>query len=134
MGPSVFLCLLLLLRLSIFNLLWWRPDVIEARVCCVWKVVVQGTLLFRRMCKNGIADMNIFDQIMQKLGSRDTYINDRLFCTFDDDGSGRIDSSEFTLGLASLWDADVHTKLNAYFEVRGLSEDTFSRTNEWLHW
>ena len=51
--------------------------------------------------------MNIFDQIMQQLGSKDTYINDRLFRTFDADGSGSIDCNEFTLGLTSLWDTGL---------------------------
>ena len=69
--------------------------------------VVKGTIVFKRLCKAGEADMNIFDQIMQQLGSKDTYINDRLFRTFDADGSGSIDCNEFTLGLTSLWDTGL---------------------------
>ena len=44
---------------------------------------------------------------MQELGSKDTYINDRLFHTFDADGSGSIDCNEFTLGLTSLWNTSL---------------------------
>jgi len=74
--------------------------------------------------------MNIFDQVMQHCGSRDTYINDRLFCTFDTDKSGFIDCNEFTLGLTSMWDTSLGEKIGAYFEALDTDKDGFLDIHE----
>jgi len=36
----------------------------------------------------GTADMNQFDIVMQRLGVKDVYINDKIFNLFDVDNSG----------------------------------------------
>ena len=94
------------------------------------ETVLRGTSLFNHLCKMGQADMNIFDQVMQHCGSRDTYINDRLFCTFDTDKSGFIDCNEFTLGLTSMWDTSLGEKIGAYFEALDTDKDGFLDIHE----
>jgi len=77
--------------------------------------ILKARKAYRRVCNHNSADLNQFTAIMRRLGCPDVYSNERIFQCFDEDGSGRIDSEEFCIGLIAAMDTPLKDKLLTYF-------------------
>ena len=80
-------------------------------------LVLRSKKVFLGVCRWGSADRNQFDSVMQKLGVKDVFANDRIFQMFDVDLSGYVDTNEFVLGMAAACDATLVEKLTSYFDM-----------------